>query len=548
MESEPLKASSFCRIDQPMPLDSQQALDEQIDRLNTLYMVKHEAEDRPTNFHMEPYHIESLERLYKGYKRQIAIKGRQVYFTTYSIVLMFDLCIHREGFGCTIHNMTKDDMKRTIKEKVHYIAEHSPWAKKSVDTMTNEGVAFKNGSYITVTRSGRSHTSNFNLITEAAYTAEIFPDKFDEVHTGIVNGSQYYISFMETSPYGSDNQFISMVKRMEERRSKQILRSIDFAVLFIPWWKKPKNISSHSDMMMTEISDKMHQYFDEVERSEGTRISPEQRAFYMQKLEVESRGSMRIQREEHPSTLNEALSHNSEVFVMRRHMETAKEDGRVAEMPIRTEFPSFVTWDFGSGKSHTAFQVWQAIPGDEPAFVMVYSYQRRKEGLAHFFHILSGLSYNIRMHFLPHDALAHNFVASKLTGKAETTIADGFKAAGIYSISVLGRVKRKKAGFESSMRFIGHCRFCSIRANESIEALMNVQRHFDDKKDELYDELRPSGPASVSNHLYDCFELAARAHESNMLDSLDYIESRPSTVRKIAGMEEVPKHFDGCML
>ena len=539
-----------CKYKAPdLSADKQRIMDEQIERLNSLYFVKHEAEDKPVCFKLEPYHKESLQRLYAGCTRQIVIKGRQVYYTTFCAVLMFDFCIYRDRFSCVVHNMTQQDMQVTVRDKFHYIAENSPFVHSYVDLengLQSERVVFKNGSEIRITRSGRSHTANFTLLTEAAYTADVDPTKYGEVYRGTTHGSQYYFTFLETSPYGSDNPFIDLSKRMLERDTREIIRpGVDFPVLFVPWWKKPANIMNDENIARTEITPKLNKYFDEVQRTQNIILTLAQKSWYVGKLEVESKGDMQKQREEHPSTIQEALTHNARVYIMRREMGEAERDGRLAELTHDRQKPALAFWDFGSSVSHTAFIIMQKDSHQEH-YQIIESYQAQQENLAHFIAILRGMGYNIVHHFLPHDAGSRSRVAYKLNESSDITIEKGFRNAGIWNTSIYPRVLNKKSGFDLSQLFASKVKFDNVRAMDLIDALRGVKRLYDARKEVVFDVLCKPGSGYECNHLYDCFELAARAQANNQTDT--YLSGQSLMDRPLEEMIPRKEQFDGVYL
>lgn len=522
--------------------DARLAYEEMRDRLNNNYFVKHEQTARPIRFRLEPFHEEALLRLFNGFKRQIVVKGRQVYFTTFSTVLMTDMCVSQADYSCTINNMTEADMHRTIHDKVHYVAKHSPAvADRMIDekaAFTKDGMVFKNGSRILVTRSGRSHTSQFNLITEAAFTADTYPEKFMETYTGMINGSQFYINWMETSPYGAHNAFTELAKESSLREKAGLLRSIDFPVLFIPWWKKPRNVATKVDTERTPVSGAFEEYFKKVEGETGTTLTDRQRAWYVGKWEVESRGSWAQQAAEHPSTLAEALAHNAEVYIMQKEMNRAREEGRIRPIDYDPRLPTAVCWDFGGGVSHSAWICLQRDPDHPRMFRLVASHQSRDQPLAELLSELDRHNYHVSQHFLPHDARAKGQVAWKQTLARDTSIEEAFDELGRFNHIVIEKIANKKAGFDEAISFAGKVRFCDRKASSAIQSLEGVQREYDEKNDVIFDKLKKKGGAAEYNHLYDCFELAARAARNNMLlPSMELEYDR--------GQEEAGVQFDG---
>lgn len=491
-------------------------------RLNNYYFVKHEAKEEAIPFKMESYHEEALKRLIKGFIHQDIIKGRQVYFTTFSIVLMFDLCTSIPGFTCSFHNMTKEDALDTVKMKVHYIAKNSPMVHPYIDmekSMTNDGIFFLNGSSITSGRSGRSHTNSFNLITEAAYTAQQYPDKYQELMDGMLQGSQHKMVWKETSPYGRDNKFIKGVKFSKDRENEGLLASTDFAVLFIPWWRKPANIARDQDLHVAKFNHDLDKYFATIEREENTQLSLKQRVWWYLKFTRDFSSSMEEIKREHPSTLTEALSQQEEAFIIAPYLKRAEEEGRVRRIPHDNFAPAYASWDFGATRSATAVTVVQPMSDNPGMFKIVHAYERYNELLQHFIKYLDDCKWRIERHFLPHDAEMANDTAMKITGMSYgTTITDFFRRNGMYNFSVIPRLQTgKQPGFEASAAFMGKVYICGFGAEPLLNSLRNVQRHFDEPNNSYKNELAKRGEAMRYNHLYDAFETMARAEAAGLL-------------------------------
>lgn len=530
-------------LDPVYPLTSVQfnAMQDMVRSLNSNYKVKHEAEDRAFNFVVQEYHIPIIQRLFSGWKWQTIIKGRQVYITTLVTLMMMDLCSRRPGFTCLVRNMTDPDSSKTIAEKFNYVIEKSPWLQPQIvnGCAYKEKVDFKNGSNIVVGKSGRSSTPNFTLLTEASILAEKDPRAYREAYVGSTNGGQHYMIFQETSPYGYNNQFIQQVRECRELEQQGRLTKGDFVNYFAAWWRKWNNRVWDPETIerTLPIPPEKEEYFAHIESIEPVRLDMNQKVFYIITERSKCRNNPLIMRQEHPSTLDEALQTFSEAYVLREAMDVAESKGRIKDFRVSSSAPCAVFWDFGAGRAHTAYAIMQLDHWGHPNhYKWVGSFS---EGgatpLPVWFARVNSENLNIAHHFLPHDAGYENMVAKKLVPEGGT-IADAFDRAGIRNVSILPKVKEKRAGFEAANRFAYDCIFCKREAARFIEALYGATRKYDEKTETALSQL---DPANVHSHLYDCFELAARAHDGNHLGMLEWRQQGLPTRERTGPM------FDG---
>lgn len=486
-------------------------------RLGHLYNFRHIKTGQPCNLDWEQDYMEEMYDSIWGGKqptlRNIWLKSRQVFITTTCCALMIDYCIFSDLALCGISNYSNDDVELTIKEKLHFCVENSPFLQIMKVETYSTGLFFpRSGGKITVAQTGVGRTIGFTLITEFAKTAQQDPAKAEEVVRGLFAAGDYSPIIIESSSRGPGGEFFRIVERARKNKiSKLRLDRKAFIFHFIGWTQKTFNRLDVCSYDTTEFDS----YFEKIEEETGKTVDQQQRNWFASTLYHEFSGDRIRMAQEHAGIYDEAFQSNTDAFIINKQIRQVSESGRILPIAYDPTNPVFVSWDFG-WNDHTAFMVWQ--PGDGGFVNILHAVKKSQTPLENFFADLNGMNYPIMMHFLPEDAFKDNAHVNQKLVPGATTIASFFRRADKRNIKRVPAVTYKRAGFETSMQF---CRMVRIndKCTELIEDLLAVRRQYIKVAETFVDKLHPHNPP---NHLYDCFETTARV----TLDMPNYTTGR----------------------
>lgn len=210
------------------------------ERITFDYFVKDEVTGKPVPFLWHECHEDFIERMLDGYLQHLVLEGTKAHMTTFFVLLMFDLCLHVDNCSATVYCKDRQEMAKTLDEKIGFIAEHSPAVKGRLkpkeETIISNAFSFDNSSYISVAKFGYvSSPSKFSLITDSVKASAEMPEEFSWTVTRVLNGNQYGINIVEGRHLQGDNKFNEMIRVAKELEKSGELGPEGLAPSFIAW-------------------------------------------------------------------------------------------------------------------------------------------------------------------------------------------------------------------------------------------------------------------------------------------------------------------------
>lgn len=339
-----------------------------------------------------------LERLWH---RNLILKARQLGFTTLIAVLWLDHALFNANQRCGIIAQDKDAAEIIFRDKVKFAYENLPPALRDAMPLARDSAAellfAHNNSSVRVATSMRSGTIDRLHVSEFGKICAKYPEKANEVVTGSLPAAESGIIVIESTAEGRYGEFFTMTQRSQAQHlQKAKLTAKDFRFHFFPWWQAPEY---RLDAAGVAITDKDHEYFDKIEVDAGTRLDPDQRAWYVSTRDSGFNGADEKMWQEYPSTADEAFQVSTEGNYYAKDMVLLRKRGAIMDVP-ELDLPVNTFWDIGNGDG-CAIWFHQELRGQDR---FIAYYEAHNENLKHYVKALTDTGYLFNKHFLPHDA------------------------------------------------------------------------------------------------------------------------------------------------
>lgn len=152
------------------------------------------------------------------------------------------------------------------------------------------------------------------------------------------------------------------------------------------------------------------------------------------------------------------------------HMERAKEDGRIGNVPYDALLPVNTYWDLGVDDSTT---IWfTQLYGKEIRFIDYY--ENNGEGLPHYINHLNSRGYNYGTHFAPHDIEVRELTTG--ISRRETAQKLGI------TFQTVPRPSKKQEGIDAIRLILSRAWFDQTKCEKGIDSLMQYHKEFDEKR------------------------------------------------------------------
>lgn len=476
---------SGIEIIDPLKLDSERHYDQIRSkwwRLNNLYQILDEKA-QPVTFRCNTVQTILFEEMW--FMNNI-LKSRQHGCTTLIDIWILDEVIWKHNIEAGIIAHREKDAQKIFERKIKYPYRHlSPELKevKKAIKMTNEELVINHrenaGSedyqeditsnvYVSVTL--RSGTVQYLHISEFGYVCKKHPEKAEEIVTGalqaIHTGQQVWIesTAMGRGGYHHDYCVRDQALEKEVKAGLRDISPMERKFFFFPWHRDPKN----QDSTPAPIVKRMQQYFSKLEVDHGIKLTDRQKWWYVRK---EADLGEKI-KSEHPSTPEEAFEASTKGIIFAYELNLAREQGRICDLPIRTDILVDTWWDLGIRNKQA---IW--FSQDVGGYVnMIDYYEADNRGFQHYVDYLDDWRTDKRIkygrHTAPHD------VAKRSWDDLETRWAKAQKR-GITFIRV-PMVKDKMDSIEATRDIFHVVRFDRVRCDQGIENLENYRYQYDD--------------------------------------------------------------------
>lgn len=341
--------------------------------------------------------------LKRFWHRNIILKARQLGFTTLISILWLDYALFNANVRCGIIAQDREAAEIIFRDKVKFAYENLPDALKQMMPLKRDSAIEllfgHNNSSIRVSTSMRSGTIHRLHISEFGKICAKYPDKAREVITGSIpavprNG----VLFIESTAEGQSGDFYDITMRsIQMAESKKELTELDYRFHFFPWHEEPGyEMDEHSVI----ITSKDNEYFEDIEAKLKVKLSPRQRAWYVNTRDSTFSGNEEKMWSEYPSTAEEAFQNSNEHCYYTAQLSSARKNGRIGNIPLIPSIPCNTFWDIGNSDG-TAIWVHQRV-GQQNNFVQFY--EAWGEPYSHAVKWIQDLNLIWDVHYLPHDA------------------------------------------------------------------------------------------------------------------------------------------------
>jgi hypothetical protein len=494
-------------------------------RLNNLYWVQ-DQNGTKRKFRLRWAQDELLRSLWY---LNMVLKVRQIGISTFVGLLQLDRDIFTKDQTCGIIDRTKDDAKKKL-AKIKYAYDHlddpddpataqlGALIKQAVRLVkeNTEELEFTNGSKIWCGTSLRGGTVNFLHVSELGYIASETPEKASEIAAGSFNtvhpGNVIIVeSTHEGGRYGLNYQLV----RQAQASGANPETALDWKFHFFAWWREPlytlplfgpiKILKEHAD------------YFAELEKQCGIKLTPEQKHWYVKKAATPEVDMAR----QYPGTAEEALQAIRPGAIYGKEILALRQQGRIRDFVIEGHGALITSWDIGVS-DYTCIWLLQPVGldilavdyatfhGEKPAYYAA----KMLEWERHY-------DRKITKHYLPHDA-AH---VIKLAGNKSWR--DMLIAAGLKDIAIVPRTPDFWVGIQHLRsllpRFFFHATNCSkdviLPSKLILPAGLSALSGYHTVVEAVGGKITENPVHDQSSHGADALRTFAEAHSRGMLEA-----------------------------
>lgn len=450
------------------------------------------------------------------HNRNIILKARQLGFTTLVTIYFLDCALFRENVRAGIIAQAEDVAKTIFRDKVKFAYDNLPAPLREAMPLQRDSQSellfAHNNSSIRVATSMRSGTLQYLHVSEFGKICAKFPDRAKEVVTGSIpavpaNG----IVFIESTAEGPEGEFYQMTRRAENlANSGKELSQKDFKFHFFPWWVESRY---RADPAGVVITDKDHDYFDEIEVKMGCELDDEQRAWWCVTRDAEFSGQPDKMWQEYPSTPQEAFQNSTEGCYYTVQLTAARKQGRITSVPYRPGYPVNTFWDIGHGDG-TAIWFHQRI-GQYDNFIKFV--EAWGEPYSYFVSEMQKTGWVWGRHFLPHDG---NHVRQGMNESLSP--AAMLEQLGLRNIEIVPRVSEIAHGIQATRDAFSSCWFDEAGCKDGLVHLENYRKAWSNTAGRFTDQPRHD----IHSEAADAFRQFGQGFAEDEDEQFDEYESR----------------------
>lgn len=431
-------------------------------RLNNLYTIVDKYGNK-IPFVMNPsQHIVYSATL--EHPRIIILKSRQQGISTLWLVSYFDDALFIPDYNIGLMAQGEDESTKLL-TRVKFAWETFPQEVKDfmniklVKDNTKE-FAFSNNSTIFIRTSFRSTTLQRLHISEFGKIANANPKRAKETKTGTMQAVAPGNTVVIESTAEGENEFKSMWDTAADFQGNRAPK--DFKPVFLSWMQDP-DCNLDVDQIIT---DKQLTYFSGLEAETGTKITKQQRNFWV--AQYRELGNDIYQ--EYPSTPAEAFQASREGSyyntIYRNHVLKYKRE--VVDL-YDPNLDVHVAIDLGMNDDNVLV-FFQVHKGE---FRIIDEYRNSGEGIKHYVNQMFSRPYKYGTTFLPHDAKVKELTSGK------TRLAR-FNELGVRNTKVLPKL-RVNDGIEAVRKIIPNL-WIDARCDYLIKCFKNYSKDWDDRR------------------------------------------------------------------
>jgi len=244
------------------------------------------------------------------HNRNVILKSRHLGFTTLIAILWLDHALFNPNSRCGIIAHNQEAAEIIFRDKVKFAYYNLPEVLRSAFPIKKDSAIellfAHNNSSIRVATSMRSGTIHRLHISELGKICAKFPDKAKEIVTGSIPAVPLSgILVIESTSEGRDGEFYEITQSaIASSKSGAKLTNREYRFNFFPWFDADEY---EMDPATVVLSEKDHEYFDDIESKVGMKISNRKRAWYVATRDADFSGKDELMWQEYPSTADEAF-------------------------------------------------------------------------------------------------------------------------------------------------------------------------------------------------------------------------------------------------
>lgn len=275
--------------------------------------------------------------------------------TTLISILWLDHAMWNANQNVGIIAQTERTASKIFRGKVLFGYEHMPECLRLAFPLKKQSaeelIWAHNGSSYTVAVSVRGETLHRLHISELGAISKESPIKANEAVEGSLPAvSPTGIAVIESTAEGMEGEFYEISTRAQHLDEQlhehgRPLTRADYRFHFYAWHHHPPYVA---DPASVSISSGDHAYFDQVEREMKTRLSMEQRAWWVSMRDGWARGRTERMWKQFPSTPAECWQQTTEGVILANELTRARLTHRITKVPLTRGVPVNTFWDIGS--------------------------------------------------------------------------------------------------------------------------------------------------------------------------------------------------------
>lgn len=356
--------------------------------------------------------------------RNIILKSRQLGFTTYEAVDMFDDTLFTPNFSALLLSYDKESALDIFTNKIDFAWRNFPEELKVLYKVESERknmlrFDFQDGTYssVSVRTSGKSATHNRVHISEFASICLARPDRANEIMVGTIPAVPMEGRIdVESTARGAKGEFYDLFWEAWNQGGKD-LRPTQYKSHFYNWtWDKVEIAT------VVKGDPALPRDFKAYQKDHN--LTDIQITYYYYKWLALNRNWMRL-KQEYPTTPEEAFESSLEGSYYFDYLTEMRSGGRIRSIPIERGLPVHTYWDIGMN-DYTSILFFQIVRNE---WRLIDYYENHGKGLDHYIKVMQDKGYIYGSHTAPHDIKVRELSTGTTRWEAARNLGVSFRVA-----------------------------------------------------------------------------------------------------------------------
>lgn len=471
-------------------------------RIRNLYWIM-DKDGNPVPFRPNEVQDKFIEELWY---RNVVPKARQRGFSTVAQLMALDRALFEPNQRCALIAQDRVTCEQIFSDKIKFAYDRLPDLVKAMNPVvrsTQSKLVLSNNSTIRCAISVRGGTIQFLHISEYGKICAVSPLKAREIQTGSIPAvDQNGIVIIESTVEGLDGDFTEKVQRAEAvAMSGRPLSKMDYRLHFASWWDAEEYQTDPASVVLSPTD---HAYFFRLEAEIGRAIELPQRAWYVQKRDVEFSGDAEKMWMQYPSTLKEAFNQSTEGKWLAVQIALARRQNRVTQVPYDPSAPVNLFFDLGVDDD-VAIWFHQQV-GLQDRFIDYL--EASGEPYNYFKREVDARGYVIGGVYLPHDG-AHRRPGAEIL----KTSADMLEDVGFRNIIIIPRIHELVAGIQQLRDAFAFYWFDEEKCAEGLKHLAGYSKVWSERNGTFTSQVHKNG----HQHAADAIRQHAQAKAGGLI-------------------------------